>query len=83
LLILLAEREGELVTRDEIVERLWGKDVYLEADRGINTAVSKLRLALRDDPERPRFVQTVVGKGYRLKRQLLNQRRSYHQLQNR
>jgi TolB-like protein len=65
LLMLLVERGGELVTRDEIVERLWGKDVFLEVDRGINTAVSKIRLALHDDPERPRYVQTVVGKGYR------------------
>lgn len=65
LLILLVERQGELVGRDEIVEKLWGKDVFLEADRSINTAVSKLRQALRDDPERPQYIQTVVGKGYR------------------
>jgi TolB-like protein/DNA-binding winged helix-turn-helix (wHTH) protein/Tfp pilus assembly protein PilF len=65
LLILLVERKGELVSRDEIVEKIWGKDVFLEADRGINTAVSKLRVALRDDPERPQYIQTVVGKGYR------------------
>lgn len=65
LLILLVERQGDLVSRDEIVEKLWGKDVFLEADHGINTAVSKLRQVLRDDPERPRYIQTVVGKGYR------------------
>jgi adenylate cyclase len=65
LLTLLVERGGELVTRDEIVERLWGKDVFLEADRGINTAISKIRSVLRDHPEHPRYVQTVVGKGYR------------------
>ena len=65
LLILLVERQGDLVSRDEIVEKLWGKDVFLEADRGINTAVSKLRQVLRDDPERPQYIQTVVGKGYR------------------
>ncbi len=65
LLILLVEREGNLVSRDEIVERLWGKDVFLESDTGINTAISKIRLALRDEPERPRYIQTVVGKGYR------------------
>ena len=65
LLILLAEREGDLVSRDEIVEKLWGKDVFIEADRSINTAVSKLRVALRDNPERPQYIQTVVGKGYR------------------
>jgi TolB-like protein/DNA-binding winged helix-turn-helix (wHTH) protein/cytochrome c-type biogenesis protein CcmH/NrfG len=65
LLILLVERRGELVSREEIAERLWGKDVFLDVDRSINTAISKVRVALRDDPENPRFVETVVGKGYR------------------
>jgi TolB-like protein/DNA-binding winged helix-turn-helix (wHTH) protein/Flp pilus assembly protein TadD len=65
LLILLVERRGELVSREEIAKRLWGKDVFLELDRSINTAISKVRVALRDDPEKPRFVETVVGKGYR------------------
>jgi TolB-like protein/DNA-binding winged helix-turn-helix (wHTH) protein len=65
LLILLVERRGELVSRDEIAERLWGKDVFLDVEHGINTAVRKVRRALRDDPEKPRFVETVVGKGYR------------------
>ena len=65
LLILLVERRGELVSRHEIAERLWGKDVFLETDRSINTAIGKVRVALRDDPQNPRFVETVVGKGYR------------------
>ena len=65
LLILLLEKEGHLVTREEIVDRLWGKDVFLDTEHGINTAVRKVRNVLRDDPERPRFVQTVTGKGYR------------------
>ncbi len=65
LLILLVQRQGELVSREEIAEHLWGKDVFLEVDHSINTAVRKIRLVLRDDPEKPRFVETVVGKGYR------------------
>jgi TolB-like protein/DNA-binding winged helix-turn-helix (wHTH) protein len=65
LLILLAERQGNIVTRQEIVERLWGKDVFVDTDHGINTAIRKVRRALRDNPERPRFVQTVTGRGYR------------------
>ena len=65
LLILLVERKGELVSREEIAERLWGKDVFLDVDHGINTAIRKVRAVLRDDPEKPRFVETVVGKGYR------------------
>jgi TolB-like protein/DNA-binding winged helix-turn-helix (wHTH) protein len=65
LLILLVEKEGSVVTRLEIVERLWGKDVFVDTEHGINTAVRKIRQALRDDSEQPRFVQTVTGKGYR------------------
>jgi TolB-like protein/DNA-binding winged helix-turn-helix (wHTH) protein/Tfp pilus assembly protein PilF len=65
LLILLVERRGGLVSREEIAERLWGKDVFLDVDHGINTAIRKVRQALRDDPDKPRFVETVVGRGYR------------------
>jgi len=65
LLILLATKDGHLVTRDEIIDRLWGKDVFVDSEHGINTAIRKIRLALRDDPDKPRFVQTVTGKGYR------------------
>src|SRR5437870_3211346 len=65
LLILLVQRDGELVSRDEIADRLWGKDVFVDIDHSINTAVRKIRVVLRDDPEKPRFVETVVGKGYR------------------
>jgi TolB-like protein/DNA-binding winged helix-turn-helix (wHTH) protein/Tfp pilus assembly protein PilF len=65
LLLLLVERRGELVSREEIAERLWGRNVFLEVDHSINTAVGKVRQVLRDDPEKPRFVETVVGKGYR------------------
>jgi TolB-like protein len=66
LLILLAEKDGHVVTRQEIIERLWGKDVFVDTEHGINTAVRKIRTALREDGERPRYVQTVLGKGYRL-----------------
>jgi TolB-like protein/DNA-binding winged helix-turn-helix (wHTH) protein len=65
LLILLATREGDLVTRAEIAERLWGSEVFVDTEHGINTAIRKVRQALRDDPNQPRFVQTVMGKGYR------------------
>ncbi len=65
LLILLAEQDGRVVTRQEIIERLWGKDVFVDTEHGINTAIRKIRSALHDDAERPRFVQTVQGKGYR------------------
>jgi DNA-binding winged helix-turn-helix (wHTH) protein/Flp pilus assembly protein TadD len=65
LLLLLVERRGQLVTRDAIVERVWGKDVFLDADNSINAAIRKLRQVLGDDFQEPRFVQTVTGMGYR------------------
>ena len=65
LLILLVSRQGELVTRDEVVNRLWGEGVHLDADQGINTAIRKIRMCLRDTAENPTYIQTVVGKGYR------------------
>ena len=65
LLILLVEKKDELVGREEIIGRLWGNDVFVDTEQGINTAIRKIRLALRDDPEQSRYVQTVVGKGYR------------------
>jgi TolB-like protein/DNA-binding winged helix-turn-helix (wHTH) protein/Flp pilus assembly protein TadD len=65
LLIYLVQRRGELVSRDEIAERLWGKDVFLDVDHSINVAVRKIRTVLRDDADKPRFIETVVGKGYR------------------
>ena len=65
LLLLLVERRGELVTREQIVERVWGKDVFLDTDNSINAAIRKLRQVLQDDPEEPRFVRTVTGMGYR------------------
>ncbi len=65
LLFLLVEKRGELVTREEVADRLWGTTVFVDIDQSINTAIRKVRIALHDDPERPRFVETVVGKGYR------------------
>jgi len=65
LLILLLECRGALVTREQIVERVWGKGVFLDTDNSINAAVSKIRQVLRDDPDHPRFVLTIPGKGYR------------------
>ncbi len=65
LLLFLVQQRGRLVTREEIVERIWGKGVSLDADNSINGAIRKIRQALRDDPERPRVIQTVTGKGYR------------------
>jgi len=65
LLLLLVERRGQLVTRDEIVAQLWGKDTFLDVDNSINTAILKLRRAFRDDPRDPKFIKTLTGNGYR------------------
>jgi TolB-like protein/DNA-binding winged helix-turn-helix (wHTH) protein len=65
LLRLLLEQPGKLVTRDEIVERIWGKEVFLDTDNSINGAIRKIRQVLKDDCEQPRYVQTVTGSGYR------------------
>ena len=64
-LLLLIERRGQLVSRAEIIDRLWGKDVFVDVDTGVNTAISKIRQALRDSADAPLFVETVAGRGYR------------------
>jgi len=64
-LLLLLEQRGQLVTREQIVHRIWGKDVFVDTDNSINAAIRKIRQVLDDDPEKPRFLQTVTGKGYR------------------
>lgn len=68
LLILVAQAEGHLVSRDEIIQRLWGKAAYVDTENGINTAVRKIRRALSEDPQGPEYIETVVGKGYRFHR---------------
>lgn len=64
-LLLLVERRGQVVRREDIVERVWGKDVFLDTDNSINSAIRKIRQALKDDPDSPRFIQTISGRGYR------------------
>ena len=65
LLVFLIEQRGNLVSRQQIVERIWGKGVFLDTDNSINGAIRKIRQVLDDDPENPCFIQTVTGKGYR------------------
>jgi len=65
LLMLLIDNCQQLVTREQIHEELWGKNVFVDVDQGINTAIRKIRLALQDRYVQPRYLQTVVGKGYR------------------
>lgn len=65
LLMHLIEHQRELVTREQIAEVLWGRDVFVDVEQGINTAIRKVRIALHDDSIQPRYLQTVVGRGYR------------------
>ena len=64
-LILLIERRRQLVSRADIVERLWGKEVFVDVDTGVHTAIRKIRQALGDSISAPAFVETVPSKGYR------------------
>jgi TolB-like protein/DNA-binding winged helix-turn-helix (wHTH) protein/Flp pilus assembly protein TadD len=65
ILVLLLEHSDEIVTRDQIVSRIWGQGIFLDTDNSINGAIRKLRQVLKDDAEAPRFIQTVTGQGYR------------------
>ncbi len=65
ILVLLLEHQGEIVSRDEIVAKVWGNSVFFDTDNSIRGAIRKVRQVLKDDPENPRFIQTVTGQGYR------------------
>lgn len=65
ILTFLLERPGNIISREELCNRLWPEGTYVEFDGSLNTALMKLRAVLNDDPENPRFVETVPKKGYR------------------
>src|SRR5690242_12558324 len=65
LLVLLLDHAGEVVTRDKVRETLWPGDLHVDFDHSLNTAVRKLREALGDSAETPRFVETIARRGYR------------------
>src|SRR5450755_5163480 len=72
ILLLLLEHRDEIVTRDQIVSRVWGQGVFLDTDNSIRGAVRKLRQVLKDDAEAPRFIQTITGQGYRFIAPVIN-----------
>src|SRR5690348_11889534 len=63
-LIVLVEKRGTIVERDEIVAKVWGGS-FLDTDNAINGAIRKIRQVLKDNPEEPRYIQTITSKGYR------------------
>jgi DNA-binding winged helix-turn-helix (wHTH) protein/Tol biopolymer transport system component len=65
LLAALLERPGQIVTRDELQERLWGKETFVDFDLSLNKVVNRLREALNDEASRPRYIETVPRRGYR------------------
>src|SRR6516225_5926070 len=64
-LAMLLARPGELITREEIRSKLWPEDTFIDFDHGLNAAVRRLRDALNDNAEAPRFVETLPRRGYR------------------
>ncbi|MCP5112958.1 MAG: transcriptional regulator, partial [bacterium] len=64
-LACLLERPGDVVTREELREKLWAKDEFVEFEHSLNTAVNKLRSALGDQAEQPRYIETIPRRGYR------------------
>src|ERR1700722_12336822 len=65
ILLFLIEQRGQVVTREAIADRIWGKNVHVDTDNSINGAIRKIRRVLRDDPDSPRFIRTIMGRGYR------------------
>ena len=65
-LAMLVERPGDVITREEFREALWSGDTFVDWDLGLNSAIMKLRAALGDSAENPRFVETLPRRGYRL-----------------
>lgn len=65
LLALLASRSGQLVTRDEIQEQLWGRDTFIDFEQGVNKCIKQIRTALSDNPDNPLYLETIPRRGYR------------------
>src|SRR3954471_18187632 len=64
-LCVLLERPGDIVTREELRQRLWPGDTFVDFDQGINTAIKKLREVLGESADNPRFIETLSRRGYR------------------
>src|ERR1700760_2991262 len=65
ILVLLLERAGDIVTREELRQRLWPSDTWVDFDHSLNTAMMKLRDALGDSADKPLYIETVPKRGYR------------------
>jgi len=74
ILVILLEHPGDLVTRDQLQRRLWPSDTFVDFDRGLNAAINRVREALGDSAENPRFVETLPRRGYRFIAPLVDSR---------
>ena len=72
ILAVLVERHGDLVTREELQQKLWSADTYVDFDHGLNNAIKRLREALGDSAEKPRYIETLPRRGYRFIGQVLD-----------
>jgi len=66
ILAMLVDRPGEMVTREELRLKLWPADTFVDFEHGLNRAINKLREALGDDAAKPRYIETLPRRGYRL-----------------
>ena len=64
-LLMLTQRAGQIVSREEIHQHIWGNDTFVDFERGINFSINQIRTALGDDAEKPRYVETIPRRGYR------------------
>src|SRR5215510_6188511 len=64
-LSMLVERSGDVVSREELRQKLWPADTFVDFDHGLNSAVARLRETLNDSAEQPRYVETIPKRGYR------------------
>ena len=64
-LVLLVSRPGEVVARNELAERVWGSETFVDFERGLNFAIRQIRATLDDDADQPRYIETVPKRGYR------------------
>src|SRR5713101_1458145 len=65
ILAMLLERSGEMVSREELRQKLWPGDTFVDFDHGLNNAINRLREALNDSAESPRYIETLPRRGYR------------------
>src|SRR5882724_2329307 len=65
ILTMLLQRPGQVVTREEIRQKLWPADTFVDFDHSLGTAINKIRAALHDSAEQPQFIETLPKRGYR------------------